>query len=83
MKSGAKGLCAGCFGLAVGIIWGLWCFLAGLLFHGNHGQYHGLDLCRLRPNLCREFNRRFMGAITWFYRCILSRFALQRPMQVL
>ncbi len=35
MKSGAKGLCPGCFGLAVGIIWGLWCFIAGLVLHGS------------------------------------------------
>lgn len=35
MKSASKGLCAGCFGLSVGIIWGVWCFAAGMLFHGN------------------------------------------------
>ena len=36
MKSGAKKICAGCFGLAIGIVWGLWCFIAGLFFqHGG------------------------------------------------
>lgn len=35
MKSGAKRLCPGCFGLAVGIIWGLWCFVAGMFIHGD------------------------------------------------
>jgi hypothetical protein len=35
MRSGGRGLCAGSFGLSVGIIWGLWCFFAGILFHGD------------------------------------------------
>ena len=35
MKSGGKGLCPGCFGLAIGIVWGLWVFLAALLCRGN------------------------------------------------
>ncbi|MBY0377658.1 MAG: hypothetical protein K2Q33_03745 [Gammaproteobacteria bacterium] len=35
MKSGSKGICAGCFGLAIGLVWGIWCFIAGLFFHGG------------------------------------------------